>query len=408
MENKRLPLEGVKVVEMATVVAAPTTARVLCAYGAEVIKVETLGGDVMRSAGTHEFTPYDDDCNVLFTVHNSNKKFVSLNYKTEEGMKVLLDLIKEADVFITNVREKSLVRNGLDYESLKKVNPGLIFGHFKGYGDKGPSANDPGFDISAFWLRAGALGDWQTEGAFPFLPTYAFGDMVTSSAFLAGIVMALYAKKVTGIGTKVDTSLFASGIWCNAIGLVQTQFDHKHMNPHPLRPTDPFNQTYKCKDGRWIGVYCNEYEMDREKWYGLFGIPEFAADPDYASIKIMQENGKIENVITICNGIFLTKTAQEWRDYLSENNCACEILKEQWEVSQDPQAIENEYIVPVEFPDEDHTTVMLPNPPIEFSDYGRREYKPTGVLGEDTDEILTSLGYTKEQIEEMRAAGAIK
>ena len=106
MAQKKLPLEGVKVVEMGTVVAAPTTARVLCAYGAEVIKVETLDGDVMRLAGTHEFTPYEDDLNPLFTIHNSNKKFLSLNFKTPEGKKILMDLLKDADVFITNVREK--------------------------------------------------------------------------------------------------------------------------------------------------------------------------------------------------------------------------------------------------------------------------------------------------------------
>ena len=159
-QNKpvKLPLEGVKVVEMATVVAAPTTARMLCAYGAEVIKVETVSGDVMRLSGTHEFTPYEDDCNPLFTIHNSNKKFISVNIKTEEGKKVLLDLIRDSDVFITNVREKSLQRSGLDYESLCEVNPRLIYAHFKGYGDKGPSANDPGFDISAFWLRSGPGG----------------------------------------------------------------------------------------------------------------------------------------------------------------------------------------------------------------------------------------------------------
>ena len=362
METNTLPLEGVKVVEMSTVVAGPTTARMLCSYGAEVIKVEGLDGDVMRVGGVHEYTPYDDDLNPLFTIHNSGKKFISLNYKTEEGMKILLDLIKDADIFVTNVREKSLVRNGLDYETVKKTNPGLIYAHFKGYGDKGPSANDPGFDISAFWMRSGPLGDWQTKGSFPFLPTYAFGDMATSSAFLSGILMALYGREKTGKGTKVNISLFANGIWCNAIGVVQTQFDHKHMNPDPLRPTDPFNQTYLCKDGRWIGVYCNEYEMDREKWYGLFGIPEYATDPDYASIAVMQEKDTIKHIIEVCNEIFLTKTAQEWRDYLSENNCACEILREQQEVSKDPQAIENGYMVPVEFPDENHTTVMMPSP----------------------------------------------
>ena len=157
MAQKKLPLEGVKVVEMGTVVAAPTTARVLCAYGAEVIKVETLDGDVMRLAGTHEFTPYEDDLNPLFTIHNSNKKFLSLNFKTPEGKKILMDLLKDADVFITNVREKSLLRNGLDYETLKTWNPGLIYAHFLGYGDKGPVASNPGFDISAFWLRSGPI-----------------------------------------------------------------------------------------------------------------------------------------------------------------------------------------------------------------------------------------------------------
>ena len=415
MENMTLPLEGVKVVEMSTVVAGPTTARMLCSYGAEVIKVEGLDGDVMRVGGVHEYTPYDDDLNPLFTIHNSGKKFISLNYKTEEGMKILLDLIKDADIFVTNVREKSLVRNGLDYETVKKTNPGLIYAHFKGYGDKGPSANDPGFDISAFWMRgpaandpgfdisafwmrSGPLGDWQTKGSFPFLPTHAFGDMATSSAFLSGILMALYGREKTGKGTKVNISLFANGIWCNAIGVVQTQFDHKHMNPDPLRPTDPFNQTYLCKDGRWIGVYCNEYEMDREKWYGLFGIPEYATD----------EKDTIKHIIEVCNEIFLTKTAQEWRDYLSENNCACEILREQQEVSKDPQAIENGYMVPVEFPDENHTTVMMPSPPISFSDYGRKEYEPTGPLGEHTDEILESMGYTEEQIAELKESGAVR
>lgn len=404
MEEKMMPLQGVKVVEMATVVAAPTTARMLCAYGAEVIKVETLDGDVMRLAGTHEMTPYEDDCNPLFTIHNSNKKFVSLNIKTEEGKKALLDLLADADVFITNIREKSLIRNGLDYETLKKDNPGLIYAHFTGYGEKGPSAGDPGFDISAFWLRSGPLADWQTEGSFPFLPTYAFGDMVTSSSFLSGILMALFAKAQTGKGTKVTTSLFANGIWCNAIGVVQTQFERKHLNPEPLRPTDPFNQTYLCKDGRWIGVYCNEYVADKEKFAKLYGIEEIIDDPRYNSIDTMHETGVIEGIIEKCNEIFLTRTAQEWRDFFSENNVACEILKQSCEVSSDPQAIENGYMTPVEYPD--HTTVMMPTPPVSFSEYGKREYEPTGSIGDDTDEVLASLGYTKDQIQAMKDRGA--
>ena len=407
MEEKSLPLAGVKVVEMATVVAAPTTARMLCAYGAEVIKVETLDGDVMRLAGTHEMTPYEDDLNPLFTIHNSNKKFIALNFKTAAGKKVLLDLIADADIFITNIREKSLVRNGLDYETVKKLNPGLIYGHFKGYGSKGPVASNPGFDISAFWLRAGAIADWSTVGSFPFLPTYAFGDMATSNAFLSGILMALFAKAKTGKGTKVDTSLFSSGIWCNAIGVVQTQFDRKHLNPEPLCPSDPFSQTYCCKDGRWIGIYCNEYVADKEHFAKLLHIEDMLEDPRYDSIETMHSTGAIEEITARCNEIFLTRTAMEWRDYLSENNVSCEVMMESQEVSRDPQAIENGYMVPVEYPDANHTTVMMPAPPIEFSDYGRRAYEPTGSIGQDTDEILKSMGYSEAEIQAMKEAGEI-
>ena len=408
MEKKNLPLEGVKVVELATVVAAPTCARMLCAYGAEVIKVETLDGDVMRTGGSHEFTPYEDDLNPLFTIHNSNKKFISLNFKTEQGKAVLLDLIGDADVFITNIREQSLVRNGLDYESLKERFPGLIYAHFSGYGPKGPVAANPGFDISAFWLRSGPIADWQTEGSFPFVPTYAFGDMATSSVFLSGILMALYAKEKTGKGTKVSTSLFASGIWCNAIGVVQTQFERKHLNPEPLRPSDPFSQTYLCKDGRWIGIYCNEYVKDKAKFAKLLDMEDIVDDPRFKDIETMYSTGSIETITARCNEVFLTRTSGEWRKYLSTNNVSCEIMMESQEVSRDPQAIENGYMVAVEYPDDNHTQVMMPAPPISFSDYERRDYCPTGRIGEDTDKILSSMGYSASDIQQMKEVGAVR
>ena len=408
METKKMPLEGIKVVELDNFVASPTAAQLLCTYGAEVIKVETLDGDVMRLAGGHQIAPYENDCNPLFTIHNSNKKLISLSYKTEEGKQILLELIKDADVFITNVREKSLVRNGLDYETLKAMNPGLIYAHLSGYGEKGPSAADPGFDISAFWLRSGPLADWETEGSFPMVPTYAFGDMVTSSSFFSGILMALFARTQTGEGTKVETSLYANGIWCNAIGVVQTQFDRKHLNPDPFRPTDPFSQTYCCRDGRWIGVFCNEYQADKEKFARLLGIEDIIDDPRYESVETLHATDAIVESIERCNEIFKQKTAQEWRDFFSANNVASEIMTQSCEVSSDPQAIANEYVVPVEYNDEDRTTVMMPNPPVTFSSLGRRGYTPSGAIGQDTVEVLRSLGYTEEKIAQMQASGAVR
>lgn len=407
MAQKKLPLEGVKVVEMGTVVAAPTTARVLCAYGAEVIKVETLDGDVMRLAGTHEFTPYEDDLNPLFTIHNSNKKFLSLNFKTPEGKKILMDLLKDADVFITNVREKSLLRNGLDYETLKAWNPGLIYAHFLGYGDKGPVASNPGFDISAFWLRSGPIADWQTQGSFPFLPTYAFGDMATSSSFLAGILMALYAKKETGLGTKVNTSLFASGIWCNAIGVVshQPQFGGDRPND-PLRPSDPFCHFYQCSDGKWIGVFDNEYRRELPKFAKLFGMPELVDDPRAASLEALHETDFVVEVVTRLNAIFKTKPVAEWEAFLSENNVSCERMRSIRDVSTDEQAIANGYVRKVAFKDD--LEVMMPCPPMQFSEYAMRPYTSAGRLGADTDSIFHDLGYTDTEIAAMKDSGAIQ
>lgn len=404
-DNIRMPLSGIRVVELATVVAAPTTSRMLCAYGADVIKVETVYGDEMRRTGKTEMAPYEDDFNPLFTVHNSNKKLVSINFKTEEGKEALLKLIGTADVFISNVRAPSLKRNGLDYESLRDRFPELIYAHFSGFGPKGPSATDPGFDSTAFWLRSGPMADWQVEGSFPFVPTYAFGDMATSSVLLSGILMALIAREKTGKGTKVETSLFASGIWCNSVGIVATQFDRKHLNPDPLWPSDPFDNYYQCADGKWMGVYANEYIRDKEKFAKLFGMEDILTDERYNDIDTLHESGVLPEGVERVKKVFLTKTSTEWREIFCANNISCEIMQRTCDVVSDPQAIENHYVEKLEFTE--GSSVVMPCPPVHFSEYTRRDYEPTGRIGRDTDEVFAALGYSSAEIEAMRDKGAI-
>lgn len=404
-KNISMPLAGIKVVELATVVAAPTTSRMLCAYGADVVKVETLYGDEMRRAGKTELTPYEDYKNPLFTVHNSNKRLTSINFKTPEGKEALLKLISGADVFISNVREASLKRNGLDYDTLHESFPKLIYAHFSGFGPKGPVASNPGFDSTGFWLRSGPMADWQVEGSFPFVPTYAFGDMATSSVLLSGILMALLGREKTGKGTKVETSLFASGIWCNSVGVVETQFERKHLNPDPFRPADPFDTTYLCSDGKWIGIYVNEYKKDKEKFAKILGMEDILDDPRYDDINTLAESGVIVEAVKRCNEIFKTRTSSEWRECLSANSISCEVMQSTCDVSSDPQAIENSYVEELEFAD--GMKVMMPCPPVHFSDYTRRPYEPTGEIGKDTDEVFADLGYSKEEITSMREKGAI-
>lgn len=401
----KLPLEGLRVVELATVVAAPTASRMLCAYGAEVIKVETLYGDELRRAGRSEMCPCEDDKNPLFTISNSSKKLTSINFKSKEGKEALLKLIGRADIFITNVREASLKRNGLDYESLKEQFPSLIYAHFSGYGPDGPAAGNPGFDRTAFWLRSGPMADWQEKGAFPFIPTYGFGDIATSSVLLSGILMALIGRNSTGLGTKVETSLFVSGIWCNAVGVVSTQFDRKHLNPDPLNPSDPFSTYYLCADGKWLGMCVNEYRRDKEKLARLLGIEDILDDPRYVDIDSLRESGVLPDAVERISKIFLSHDSVYWRQLLSENSVSCEVMQSACEVSRDPQAIENRYLEEVEFTD--GLKVMMPCPPVHFSSYGRKPCLPTGSIGNDTVQIFTELGYSREEIESMRKSGAI-
>jgi len=358
-QMKKMPLEGIRVVELATVVAAPTASRVLCAFGAEVIKVETKIGDEMRRAGEFEMVVCEDDKNPLFTIQNSGKRLTSIDLKNPDGKAAFLKLLETADVFLTNVRLPSLGRLGLDYETLHKAYPGLVYAHFSGFGPKGPDAAKPGFDSTAFWLRSGPMADWQVPGSFPFTPTYAFGDMATSSVFLSGILMAIIGKKSTGMGTFVSTSLFASGIWCNAIGVVshQPQFGGERPND-PLRPADPFCHFYECSDGKWIGVFDNEYRRELPKFANLFGMPEIADDPRAASLEALHETDFVVEIVTRLNAIFKTRPVAEWEAFLSENNVSCERMRTIRDVSTDEQAIANGYIQKVTFKDD--LEVMMP------------------------------------------------
>lgn len=408
MPNKiNMPLAGLKVVELATVVAAPTAGRMLCAYGAEVIKVETLYGDEMRLAGEWEQVVCEGRKNPLFTIQNSGKTLTSINLKSEEGKEAFHRLLAGADILLTNVRMPSLRRLELDYETLREKYPRLIYAHFSGFGLEGPDAAKPGFDSTAFWLRNGPLADWQAPGSFPFTPTYAFGDMATSSVLFSGILMAVIGRAQSGHGSLVSTSLQASGIWCNAIGVVSHQkaFAGDRVND-PLCPSDPLSHFYKCGDGRWIGVFDNEYSRELPKFAALFDMPELLDDERFVSLEALRRTGATRELVEKLNAMFLTRSSQDWLDYLTENNVSCELMHRLSDVSQDEQALANGYIQPVEF--EDGLNVMMPCPPVKFSEYRMRDYVPAGCLGDDTQRVFTDLGYTAGQIEEMRAKGAIK
>lgn len=196
-------------------------------------------------------------------------------------------------------------------------------------------------------------------------------------------------------------------IWCNAIGVVshQPQFGGDRPND-PLRPADPFCHFYECSDGKWIGVFDNEYRRELPKFANLFGMPEIADDPRAASLEALHETDFIVEIVTRLNAIFKTRPVAEWEAFLSENNVSCERMRTIRDVSTDEQAIANGYIQKVTFKDD--LEVMMPCPPMQFTEYAMRPYTSAGRLGADTDSIFRDLGYTDPEIAAMKDSGAIQ
>ena len=395
-----LPLDGIKVVELATIVAAPTASRLLCAYGADVIKVEPLQGDDMRHSGKNFNTPCAPFNAPAFTAQNTNKQLISLNLKTAAGKKIMYELLDDADVFISNIRGDALQRLGLDYETVKDRYSKLIYAHLTGFGNKGPAANHPGYDITAFWARSGCLSDWPAVDDVPFNPSYGFGDVCTGTMLLSGIVMALYGRERTGKGTYVTTSLFGNGIWNNGNGLVFSQFRKDKQNRDIDHPVSPAANVYRCKDGRWISVFASNFGNHFPKFMNAVGMGELLEDPRYISQEAMESSGVIDDCVKRCREQFSLRTSEEWKEILISYDVACEVAQSIKDLCVDEQAIENHYVENVQFAN--GFGVVMTNPPLEFSAYGRKNFVPCGDVGQDTEKILCGMGYSTQEIDQLR------
>ena len=404
MAERKLPLEGLRVVELGTHFAVPSVARMLADWGAEVIKVESITGDAWRIVGRNQKCPIVDDENPFFTVPNANKKFIALNLKDTKGKEALVKLIGTAEIFISNMRMKALEKLGFSYEQISEIYPQLIYVHFSGYGYKGPDAAKPGFDSVAFWARSGSMLDWGTQGNFPFLAPTGAGDAMTGSILCAGVLAALIAKRETGKGTFVSSSLMGSSIWYNNAAVVSTQYGNQFPKDKD-HPANPFGWQYECQDGEWMMIGVVDYADAYRKIFHLFGRDDMLDDERFNTISAVQQH--LDEFMPILRGYFKTKPRDEWVKLIGELNIVVGKIGHLSELATDEQAIANNFVQQVTFPS--GKTVAMPTVPVEFSAYDTASrYEPTGAIGRDTDEILAAVGYTREEITELKDKGSVK
>lgn len=401
------PLQGVKIIELGTHLVVPNASRIMADWGAEVIKIESMTGDLWRITGLQYSTPVTDSENPLFAEENVNKKFISINLKSNEGMEIFKRLIESADVFMSNVRMKSLVKMGIDYENLKAINSRLIYAHFSGYGSKGADAARPGFDLAAYWARSGAMVDWVNEGDFPFRPPGGYGDAVCGTTLATGILAALFKQERSGEGTFVTSSLYGAGIWFNQVGIISAEPHHGNNYPKSkMRPVNPFSHIYQCKDKEWLIITVLSYNKPNfEKCCRILGLEDYIDDERFNTLENVQNH--IEEFVGMINERFMLKTRDEWQQLFIEADIVNEKLVHMKDVTEDPQAWENGYLKKITYPESGNETVF-PTFPVQFSDYEVERFDLPGRVGRDTKEILGDYGYSEDEYQELLAKNAIK
>lgn len=398
------PLEGIKVIEMGVWVAAPAAGAILADWGADVIKIEPPGiGDPARM---FQYTLGGDlPINPVFDNDNRSKRSIVADLRTPEGLQIALDLIAEADVFLSNVRPAGLARLGLGPEELMTRFPRLIYTSLTGYGNKGPEADRAAYDIAAFWSRSGIAHSLTQPGSPPPHQRGGMGDHNAGLAAAAGISAALYSREKTGEGQIVTTSLLREGIFTLSFDLsfalgygMSIQIGNRKTMGNPAI------NNYCDSEGDYFWIVGLEGERHWPPLARAVGHPEWIEDPRYSEPSGRFENA--EGLIAQLDEIFATKTREEWgKIFDAEEDLWWAPVQSIAEVIADPQVEAAGGWVDV--PD-GQTTTRLPATPVDFSGTPWAPRSMAPGHGEHTEEILNNLGRSEADIESLRAKGIVK
>ena len=398
------PLEGIKVVDLTTYMATPATGRVLGEWGADVIKVEASKGDPCRVTQAAVFNmPMSDEENLAFDMVNLNKRFIALNLKSETGKEIMYKLLEQADIFITNTRNKSLQKLGLDWETLHEKFPRLIMGHGLGYGKYGAEKDDPGFDVTCYMARGGVFGTTVNRGDSPMIPTNGYGDMQASMFLAAGLCAAVIGREKTGVGEYVTCALQHAAVYTLIVGMISAQYG----NPYPksrLEAICPFNNVYMTGDGKYIAMCDPEYDRDYNKIMGLIGRDDLIDDPKYVNCVKMNEANLNAEVVGIMDEALAKMTSEEALKLFKDAGIPIEPCQTPLDVYEDQNVWDNDYLVKIKYPEAERN---IPTAPIQFDSVPAPEFIPTGKLGSSTVEVMRELGYSDDQIQAALADGSV-
>ena len=391
-----------KVVDSASFIAGPAATTILSDFGATVVKIEPPGvGDPHRfSRFTPPFPVSERDYSWQLT--NRNKRSIALNLKDPAAHEVLERLVAWADVFVTNYPQKVRKTLGLDHETLAPMNDRLIYADISGYGDHGPEASKPGFDITAYWARSGLMHVTHDLGSPPTIPIPGIGDHATASTLYSAIVTGLYRREKTGKGCRVGTSLIGEGAWA-ASEFIEGALNGGTFYPQHDRknPPNALINPYSTADGRWLMLV-----VQNKDFPGLaraIGQPALVEDPRFADPKLREGNEAA--LVDVLDRLFASQPLAHWKKALDDAGVIFSVVQDMQDVLNDPQMVANKIFMPVRDPSVGAKFTV--SSPLQVAGVEKTEPRRAPHLGEHSEEILRELGFSTEQVDRLVSGATV-
>jgi len=402
MTDHKNILSDLRVIDCGTYIAGPAAATILSDFGAEVIKIERPPhGDPYRFLSFLPGMPVSEH-NYCWLLDSRNKKSLALNLREEAGREALRRLTATADVFITNYPPELAEKFTVRYEDLAPLNPRLIYAHITGYGEEGDDTNKPGYDTTAYWARSGLTGiiyDLTVQSGSTPCGT---GDHPASLAMFGSIMLALYRRQITGRGAKVSTSLMAIGAWSNSCqiqaALVGAEFPSRRTR---FTPINPLVNQYQTRDLQRFIFCCLDPANDWGRICRAIGRPELTDDPRYATAGARAENAT--EVVGVLDQALAEKDMSEWAKLFGQQGVIWGLIPTIHQVAADRQMLDNGVFTELDHPQIGKIATV--NNPVNVNGVVKEAPAPAPEVGEHSLEILRSLGYAEEEIQEMARRG---
>lgn len=402
-------LEGIRVLDLTVWQQGPMTTAMLADWGADVIKIEGPDSpDPGRALVRYEVTP--GGVNAYFETHNRNKRGIILDLKSAGGRAVFYRLVEGADVVVQNLRHGVAKRLEVDYERLSAINPRLVYCSATGFGMNGPDAGRPALDPLA-QARGGVMSVTGEPETPPTRTFNGFADQVSAFLLAYGIVLALFHRERSGEGQSLDGSLLQATIASQAFNitsfLTSGNYAGQPMPRLSRRLTSPLWNHYKAKDGRWLMLAMPQFGRFwppfREMMEQATGV---ALEPDHLSVEWMRMHAaELMALISQIDELFASKPAAEWYEMMRERDMVVSLVQEYGELADDPQVAGNPILATLQHPSFGEMRMVGPAVNLHGTPGSVRTAAPE--YGQHTEEVLLEAGYAWEEIEALRAEGAV-